>query len=180
MSNSTKTESSVNTDKWVINLSDRSVSDTERDALMKGLNFAVTPERLPVEDKVSATESVCRRLDFCLKKSTTDKPRAEVTKILKCLKAMCIERNLAKDEDNIILPADKGRSTVILNKRYYQQKMSALLDDDKTYEILVSDPTKSYKNKLIIMLKQWKGGKSISQEPYNSLYPTEECTPKMY
>ena len=52
-----------------------------------------------------------------------------------------------------ILPADKGRSTVILNKRDYQQKMSALLDDAKTYEKLVSDPTKSYKKKLITMLK---------------------------
>ena len=60
MSNSTNTDSSVNTDKWVINLSDRSISDTERDVLMKGLNFAVTPERLPVEDIVSARESVCR------------------------------------------------------------------------------------------------------------------------
>ena len=89
-------------------------------------------------------------------------------------------KNLAKDEDIIILPADKGRSTVILNKRDYQQKMSALLDDDKTYEKVVSDPTKSYKNRLITMLKQWKGGNSISPEFYDSLYPTAECTPKMY
>ena len=55
-------------------------------------------------------------------------------------------KNLAKEEDIIILPADKGRSTVLLNKRYYQQKMSALLDDDKTYGKLVSDPTKSFEN----------------------------------
>ena len=82
VSNSTKTHSSVNTDKWVINPSDRSNSETKRDVLMKGLNFTVTPERLPVEDIVSATESVCRRLDFCHKKSTADKLRAEVTKIL--------------------------------------------------------------------------------------------------
>ena len=89
-------------------------------------------------------------------------------------------KNLAKDEDIIILPADKGRSTVILNKRYYQQKMSAFLDDDKTYEKLVSDPTKSYKNRLITMLTRWKGSNSVSQEPYDSLYPAGECTPKMY
>ena len=140
VSNSTKTHSSVNTDKWVINPSDMSVSDTERDVL-KGLNFAVTPERLPVEDIASATESVSRRLDFCHKKSTADKLRAEVTKIL--LKSKWpksnvnrnereVIKNLAKDEDIIVLPADKGRSTVILNKRYYHLKMSALLDDDKS------------------------------------------------
>ena len=173
----------------MINLSDRSISDTKRDALMKGLNFAVTPERLPVEDIVSATESVCRRLDFCHKKSTADKLRAEVTKILMKSKLPKSNvnrkergaiKNLAKDEDIIILPADKGRSTVILNKRDYHLKMSALLDDDKTYEKLVSDPTKSYKNRLITMLKRWKGGNGISQELYDSLYPTAECTPKMY
>ena len=118
VSNSIETHSSVNTDKWVINLSDRSVSDTERDVLMKGINFAVTPERLPVEDIASATESVSRRLDFCHKKSTADKLRAEVTKIL--LKSKWpksnvnrkereVTKNLAKDEDIIVLPAGKGR-----------------------------------------------------------------------
>ena len=116
---------------------------------MKGVNFAVTPERFPVEDIVSATESVCRRLDFCHKKSTADKLRTKVTKILMKSKLPKSNvnrkergaiKNLAKKEDIIILPAD----TVILNKKDYQQKMSALLDDDKTYGKLVSDPTKSY------------------------------------
>ena len=131
VSNSTKTHSSVNTDKWVINPSDMSVSDTERDVLMKGLNFAVTPERLPVEDIVSATESVCRRLDFCHKKSTAEKLRADVTKILMKSKLPKSNvnrnergaiKNLAKDEDIIILPADKGRSTVIKTRGITSRK----------------------------------------------------------
>ena len=55
--------------------------------------------------------------------------------------------------------------------------MSALLDDDKS---LMKYWYQIPQNKLIIMLKQWKGGNTISQEPYDSLYPTAECTPKMY
>jgi len=39
-------------------------------------------------------------------------------------------------DDSIIIPADKGRSTVILNKPDYDQKIKALLSDQKTYKRL--------------------------------------------
>ena len=39
-------------------------------------------------------------------------------------------------KDVIILPADKGRATVVLDRTEYDQKMEAMLADDKTYEVL--------------------------------------------
>ena len=38
------------------------MSDPDLSVLHKGLNFAVTPKRLPVIDLVTATESACRQL----------------------------------------------------------------------------------------------------------------------
>ena len=48
-------------------------------------------------------------------------------------------KSLAKDDSVVILPADKGRTTVILNKQDYQNKVKTLLDDTNTYEKLNSD-----------------------------------------
>ena len=45
---------------WVHNSSQRILSDPELSVLKKGLNFAVTPKRLPVEELVTVTESACR------------------------------------------------------------------------------------------------------------------------
>eukprot|EP00918_Siedleckia_nematoides_P099043 GHVU01216749.1.p2 GENE.GHVU01216749.1~~GHVU01216749.1.p2 ORF type:complete len:210 (+),score=16.41 GHVU01216749.1:99-728(+) len=57
-SENTKT-TSINTDRWVINCSDRIISDAERTVLGKGLNFAVTPTKFPVAEIIAITEVVC-------------------------------------------------------------------------------------------------------------------------
>ena len=47
------------------------------------------------------------------------------------------ERNalkaFGKNETNIILQADKGRATVIMDKTQYEKKVREILDDEKTY-----------------------------------------------
>ena len=47
-------------DRWVKNYSDRNLSDDERAVLAKGLNFAVTPTKLPVVDIITSTETAIR------------------------------------------------------------------------------------------------------------------------
>jgi len=49
--------------------------------------------------------------------------------------------NLAKNKDITILPADKGKATVIMDTDDYELKVKEMLDDKRTYEILKSDPT---------------------------------------
>ena len=51
--------------------------------------------------------------------------------------------NLKKDDTIIILPADKGRKTVVMNKTDYINKATAILNDTNTYTKLDSDPTKT-------------------------------------
>ena len=47
----------------------------------------------------------------------------------------------------MILPADKGRATVILDTDTYKTKLRALLNDRDTYEELDENPTSDYKGK---------------------------------
>lgn len=51
----------MNPDKVVHNASDKIL--TEDEVLALGLNFAVTPKAIPMNDIIAATESTARRLD---------------------------------------------------------------------------------------------------------------------
>lgn len=48
---------------------------------------------------------------------------------------------LKANSDLLVLTADKGNRTVIMNKTDYDVKMKALLDDTATYKTLNKDPT---------------------------------------
>ena len=63
-----------------------------------------------------------------------------------------------KDDSNIvILPADKGRVTVVMDKADYFDTMEALVNDKQTYEELKRDSTPALQGKLnskILTLKK--------------------------
>ena len=80
----------------------------------------------------------------------------------------------------MILGADKGRATVIMNTVDYKNKISDLLQDKATYEPLKKDPTNNYKTRLIAILREWKNNKVISDKLYHRLYPTADLPPRFY
>ena len=80
----------------------------------------------------------------------------------------------------MILSADKGRTTVVMNKSEYESKMDKLTKDKDTYELLKKDPTRSVKTKLVNILKKWKQDNKVSDTLYHKLYPTAENLPKPY
>ncbi|XP_019619742.1 PREDICTED: uncharacterized protein LOC109466463 [Branchiostoma belcheri] len=88
--------------------------------------------------------------------------------------------DLRKDSSIIILPADKGRATVIMNKSEYQDKCSDLLNDSTTYCRLKKDPTNNYSDKLTKILRPLKDQELITYEQYRTLYPTSTEPPKFY
>ena len=172
-------------EKWVHNISDKQLSPDAVSLLKHGLNYAITPKSLPREDIIVATELACRNLS----PETSASLRSEVASTI--INAPKIKQNvtenelkalqqLKEDESIMILPADKGKSTVVMNKSDYKSKISALLSDRKTYEVLKSDPTGYYKRKLIDKLKSIKREGNISDKLYNFMYPTSEEVPKLY
>jgi len=87
---------------------------------------------------------------------------------------------LRKNNSITIIPADKGRATVVMVKSEYDGKVTAMLQDEKTYEKLKSDPTSGYKRKLVAILTRLKNEEKLSKSQYDGLYPTSEKIPQMY
>jgi len=87
---------------------------------------------------------------------------------------------LAKEKSVTILPADKGKVTVIMTTAEYEEKVKEMLIDEKVYEVLKKDPTAVYKRKLASILTRLKEENKITEGQYKMLYPTMENTPRMY
>ncbi|XP_072025198.1 uncharacterized protein [Amphiura filiformis] len=80
----------------------------------------------------------------------------------------------------MVLGADKGRATVVMDKTEYQQKMSTLLSDSKTYEKLDRDPTPKHKRELVSILQRLEKEEKIKKADKQFLYPTSENVPRIY
>ncbi|XP_064632716.1 uncharacterized protein LOC135491023 [Lineus longissimus] len=78
------------------------------------------------------------------------------------------------------MPADKGRSAVVLDKAEYTRKVGEMLSDDRTYLKLKKDPTARYKSKLVDMLAKLRKEEKISESQNRYLYPTSETIPRLY
>ncbi|XP_052806817.1 uncharacterized protein LOC128236035 [Mya arenaria] len=171
--------------KWVRNISSVTLSPTQEKVLSKGLNFAVSPENVPVSEYICATEKVCSFLD----NNEADIVRTEVVGLLKNAKLSkgniskeerVALRELSKNKDITILPADKGKSTVVLDTTDYEGKVRVMLGDERTYVKLDKDPTSNYKRKLVSILTGFKKDDKITEGQYRHLYPTAEQVPRMY
>ena len=49
-------------------------------------------------------------------------------------------KEIQKNEDLMLLPADKGRAVVLLDTKEYEEKVKAMLSDPKTYRVLDHGP----------------------------------------
>lgn len=79
-----------------------------------------------------------------------------------------------------ILPADKGRATVIMNTDEYNQKVSDLLSDEITYTKVQRDPTSVIERKLRDYLQQLKRQSKITEDQYNNLMCLNGNVPSFY
>ena len=83
---------------------------------------------------------------------------------------------IGKDNNRILLIADKGVSLVVMNKADYVEKAEELLNQP-TYRTIPSDPTTKYKNKLVNLLNTIKAEGGISNAVYRRLYPQRQDPP---
>ena len=172
-------------DKWVVNISSRKLTTPEVSVLENGLNFAVSPDALPVNDIIVTTESACKnlpddkaaelrgRLVNIVKNSKS--PRSNISKP----ERSAIE-SLKKNKSIQILPADKGRATVVTGNSDYESKALTLLQDENVYEKLNKDPTQKFQSKLIKLLKELKDKGAIDSKIYWKIYPAVADVPKFY
>ena len=123
------------------------------DDLSKGLNFAITPTTLPVEEIIAGTEVVAKYMT----ETAAEELKGEVLRNIKRAKLpksniskgeRVALQTLKKDNSIIILPAVKGRATVIMNTAEYREKMTDMVGDTNTYPRLskVEEKCHSIKN----------------------------------
>ena len=131
-------------------LSCRSLSYSEKALPKKGLNFAVTPANIPATEIIAKVEAAVRQLDA----EQADTVRRAVNGILQ--QAEPPEHNITKemrdalkslkeDESIMVLPADKGRASVVMDTDTYRAKISTLIENGP-YQLLNKDPTDCQKS----------------------------------
>jgi hypothetical protein len=149
-------------DRWVINKSSRQLSEHEHKLLQRGLKFAVTPNKLPVFEFITTTEEACA---YIRDPKTAESLRGEIVKAVKSAhpprpnitkQERRALNTLKKEKDIMILPADKGCATVVLDRSEYIAKMEGLVKDTNTYSPLPKDPTEKFRTQLVNILKEWK------------------------
>ena len=80
----------------------------------------------------------------------------------------------------MIVPADKGRETVVMDKDDYVRKNNSHLSDGDTYAVLASNPTDNIRNGMNQKLKQLKAMKQLSEEEYKTLYSNTNTIARFY
>jgi hypothetical protein len=164
----------------VINLSDQKLDDGVFSLLQKGLNYAVAPRAVPIEEILASVEKALLTLPV----ENAEEARQETVRIIKTVSRT--RDNLTKNEraalrtlkNNThltILPADKGNATVILNTSDYKQKIASPLDDS-AYMKLTKDPTDSIERKTTQLLKK----SSLKDDLCKHLRPSGSRSPRLY
>ena len=114
--------------KWVINLSSTNLTPAQKAVLAKGPNFAISPNNIPNLEYITAIESMCPKL----KEDDAMELRADINSLLR--KGKVPKPNLTKqerigltqlkkDQDGVILTADKGVALVVMDKEEYVDEL---------------------------------------------------------
>ena len=163
-------------------MSSRQLSHIETD--LKGLNYSINSKTLlnkgiiaTIEDAVKDLEkeeadTICAKVSLTLQNSKPPKDNLSKHE-RKDLK------ELQYDTSIVILPADKGRSTVILNREDYLEKCMDNINDGP-YQLLKKEPTTRIKAKTLKQLKVLKDNEFIDNKLYCYLKPTDSPAPRFY
>ena len=167
----------------VKNISRRALTEDEERVLALGLNFAVTPKQIFYRDIIAATESTARQLEtdeakqlrICVSEALS-KARPPSSNIDKRMDRAI--RDLRRDTDIVILPADKRNTTVVMDRTDYTMKMNTMLKD-ATYKKLKKDPTSRIESKITRSLRALEDKGCISDKERKYLpnaRPHPKCT----
>ena len=173
----------VDKTNWVLNLSSRSLTDAETNLLKKGLNFAITASRVPAAEIIAKVESAIRTLDV----ETADSMRRSVNNILQkaeppktniTREMRTALKSLKEDRSVMILPANKGRASVLLDADNYRSKMTSLIETG-LYKTVNKDPTDRlcrFTDKLLVL----KRNGILDEKTYRKLRPQHKQSPRIY
>ena len=88
-------------------------------------------------------------------------------------------KSLKEDESIMVLPADKGRASVVMDTDTYRTKMSTLIENGP-YQLLNKDPTDRLTRKLSEKLLTLKRSGYLTEAVYNKIRPRHKQPPRIY
>jgi hypothetical protein len=89
-------------------------------------------------------------------------------------------RELKKNPEVTIFPADKGCPTVFMPTTHYEDKMAAIVHDTTTYRQLPGDPTQKHKKTLgTFILHEVKNRGYITDRIYHGVRPNSDLPPRI-
>ncbi|BHF62888.1 hypothetical protein SprV_0200587600 [Sparganum proliferum] len=103
------------------------------------------------------------------------KPHATITKA-----EQSALKTLRADTSIVILPADIGRSTVVMDKADYIQKANALLEDRQAYLPCNDEPMRKLVTQLDKTLADMQTSKTINKSARLAIKPVDAAAPRFY
>ncbi|BHF74076.1 hypothetical protein SprV_0401716000 [Sparganum proliferum] len=89
-------------------------------------------------------------------------------------------KKFKRDEETVIVPADKGQATVILDKSEYVAKAQELLNDNQSHKVIDSDPMKTLVAKINKSLSLMRNQHAISETDWRQMKPQDAATARFY
>jgi hypothetical protein len=181
-------------EKHITNLSSHSLSDIEKQALCRGLNFCI-PHNKPQAVVDAEFENFYQQLQslqapdvgltkfkadlVSLSKSFSQKFRHE-SPLTKCHSEAL--SSLRSNDDLVICRPDKGNAIVLLDRCDYVQKMSLVLADSTKFERdeFQIDLTHKIEKQVSSSVSRLAQQHVISRATAKSLTPSGSCIPKLY
>ena len=190
--------SNINRDKVVVNLSQRNLTETEKEVLSFGLSFGLPKLKINYIQHYFGFEKLLASLkklkggnfndivqgittvahdsfkDFPKHKYSLPSLPKTLFQALKTLKA---------DKSIIITKPDKGRGTVILDKVEYVNKVEEILNDKTKFKSILEDPFKyitKLEDKLARILRKLLKLKVITDETFKYLYSSGSTLGVLY
>ncbi|XP_049267759.1 uncharacterized protein LOC119378700 [Rhipicephalus sanguineus] len=137
----------------VCNLSSHHLDAAELHLLSRGLNFntGTTPS---MRKMVCSVEEAVRQVEPALQSEARTRAIGALSKLrnartssMSLLDKEAMKR-LQNNKSIVILPADKGNATVVMNRDDYVSKMTEHLQDETTYSKIDRDPTRKIESEL--------------------------------
>ena len=146
----------VDVNKVIFNLSDRNLSNEEKDVLSLGLDFALKPNKVNYFDYFLSFERVCNIVRKCNKYGNEDWNSLlnRISGIANTVyhklcnnrirdpineQRISVLKTLKEDNSIIITRPDKGRGVVLMNKVDYDYKMGNIVNDYSKFRLLNVD-----------------------------------------
>ena len=89
-------------------------------------------------------------------------------------------KDLSNDEKILVLPADKGKATVVMDKADYDSKIQQIQSDQGTYKPLDKDPTASLERRMNSRLLDLRKTGRLHPDAYTRLRSSAGRVPLLY